>query len=114
MTEGNADVVRALLSAYRAQDREAAERLLAPDFVFTSPQDDRIDRAAYFARCFPTSERFASQEVEHVVETGEEVVLVYRYRLRSGEVYRNVEIHRVRDASIVEVQVFFGGQLPEQ
>jgi len=40
----NVDVVRACLESYVAQDRETAEQLIADDFVFTSPQDDHIDR----------------------------------------------------------------------
>ena len=39
------------------QDRDAAESLIADDFLFTSPQDDHIDRAAFFERCFPTAGR---------------------------------------------------------
>lgn len=54
----NTDAVRALFNAYRAQDRETAERLLADNLTFTSPQDDHIDRATYFQRCFPTAGRF--------------------------------------------------------
>ena len=41
------DVVRANYAAYRAQDRPACEALLAEDVVFTSPQDDHIDREAF-------------------------------------------------------------------
>ena len=48
----NTDVVRAAFAAYIAQDRQAAERLIADDFMFTSPQDDHIDREAFFERCF--------------------------------------------------------------
>lgn len=40
--------VRAFFDSYLAQDRAAAERLAAEDFVFTSPQDDHIDRATFF------------------------------------------------------------------
>jgi hypothetical protein len=36
-------------------------RLLADDYVFTSPQDDHIATAAFMASCFPTAERFATQ-----------------------------------------------------
>src|SRR5580698_9452371 len=41
----NADAVRAFSQAYLSQDRVTAERLLAEDFVFTSPQDDHIGKA---------------------------------------------------------------------
>ncbi len=35
---------RAIFKSYLAQDRNAADRLLADEFVFTSPQDDHIDK----------------------------------------------------------------------
>jgi hypothetical protein len=39
------DTVRAQFNAYRAQNLEAADRLLGDDLTFTSPQDDHIDKA---------------------------------------------------------------------
>ncbi|WP_406734014.1 hypothetical protein [Streptomyces sp. NBC_01794] len=47
-------VVEAAFRRYRSQDRAAAVPLYADDFTFTSPQDDHIDKAAFFDRCFPT------------------------------------------------------------
>lgn len=38
---------RAAYEAYVAKDRAAIERLIADDFHFTSPLDNRIDRATY-------------------------------------------------------------------
>ncbi|WP_131739145.1 nuclear transport factor 2 family protein [Actinomadura roseirufa] len=108
----NTDVVRACLESYMAQDRAAAERLIAPGFVFTSPQDDRIDRAAFFERCFPTADRFRSQEILSCVPAaGDGVFLLYEYELESGARYRNVELSTVRDGQITETQVFFGGRV---
>lgn len=43
--------------AYEDSDRSAIEPVLHPDFTFTSPQDDRIDRDTYFQRCWPGHER---------------------------------------------------------
>lgn len=107
-----AGIVRDVFAAYLAQDREAAERLLADDFVFTSPQDDRIDKAAYFARCFPTTDRLASQELlEVLAAAGDDVFVLYEYTLRTGQTYRNTEIHTVREGRVREVQVFFGGRV---
>jgi ketosteroid isomerase-like protein len=108
----NADVVRASFASYRAQDRDAAEQLIADDFVFTSPQDDHIDRAAYFERCFPTADRFRSQELLWVVPTeGDAVFVLYEYELLDGGRYRNAEVHTVRAGRVSEVQVFFGGRV---
>lgn len=108
----NADVVRACFASYLEQDRDAAEHLLADDFVFTSPQDNRIDKATYFERCFPTVSRLRSHELLEVVETeGDDVFALYEYELTAGGRYRNAEVHTVRDGGITEVQVFFGGRV---
>ncbi|MEV0649070.1 nuclear transport factor 2 family protein [Phytomonospora sp. NPDC050363] len=105
------EVVRAVFAAYRAQDRAAAEALVAPDFVFTSPQDDRIDRAAYFERCFPTADRFLTQVLLQVVPgEGDDVFVLYEYELREGGRFRNAEVLTVRGGQVAETQVFFGGR----
>lgn len=112
MLTSRTDVVRAAFDAYRAQDRDAAERLMAEQLTFTSPQDDRIDRVAYFERCFPTADRLVSQEVLELVEAGDDgVFILYEYELRTGERHRNTEFITVRDGRIVEIQVFFGGKV---
>ena len=112
MTGANEDVVRRNFASYMEGDRATAESLIAEDFVFTSPQDDHIDRAAFFERCFPTSEHFVSQELKRVATTGDDVFVMYEYQLRAtGERYRNTELLTVRDGRIVEAQVFFGGKV---
>ncbi|HEX6255294.1 MAG TPA: nuclear transport factor 2 family protein [Euzebyales bacterium] len=108
----NSDIVRATFTAYLDQDRDAADRLLADDFVFTSPQDNHIDKATWFDRCFPTVDRLASYEVLHVVPTGgDDVFVLYEYELSGGGRFRNTEVHTVRDGRVHEVQVFFGGRI---
>ncbi|KQY56396.1 MULTISPECIES: nuclear transport factor 2 family protein [unclassified Nocardioides] len=111
MTLSNTETVRAMLGAFRAQDLPTATGLLADDVTFTSPQDDHIDKATYLEVCFPTADRFTSQEVLHVVEAGDGgVFLMYEYELTTGERYRNTELITVRDGLITEIQVFFGGR----
>ena len=106
------DIVRASFDAYLAQDRDAADRLIADDFVFTSPQDDHIDKAAFFERCFPTADRFISQEILELVSAGpDNVFILYEYELKTGDRHRNTEFIRVRDGQLVETQVFFGGRV---
>jgi hypothetical protein len=60
------------IEAYLAQDADTAARLLADNFVFTSPQDDHIDKAACMERCFPTADRLVSQEILDLVPAGDE------------------------------------------
>jgi ketosteroid isomerase-like protein len=105
----NTDIVRRSFEAFRAQDRETALRLLADDYVFTSPQDDHVDKATYMERCFPTADRFVSQELLDLVESGDDVFVLYEYELETGDRHRNAEVITVRDGRIVETQVFFGG-----
>lgn len=108
----NIDTVRASTDAYRNQDLEAATRLLAENFTFTSPQDDHIDKSAYLERCFPTADRFAASEILAIVPAGDDgVFLLYEYELRNGERYRNTEYITVRNGQLVETQVFFGSRL---
>lgn len=107
----NTTVAQGLFDAYRRQDRSTAERLLADDLVFTSPQDDHIDRAAYLERCFPTADRFESQHLLYLTDLDEQHVLIaYEYELRAGGRYRNTEIITVRNGQATEIQVFFGGR----
>lgn len=106
----NDDIVRAVFNAYLAQDREAAGGLLADDLVFTSPQDDHIDKTTYFERCFPTANRLNSQKLLEVVATDTGgVFILYEYELKGGARHRNTEYITVRDGQISEIQVFFGG-----
>ncbi len=104
------ETVRANFDAYLRQDRAACEALLADGMVFTSPQDDHLDRTAFLERCFPTADRFWRHELLHVVAADERDVLVlYEYDLERGGTFRNAELITVVDGRIVEVQVFFGG-----
>jgi ketosteroid isomerase-like protein len=108
----NAATVRAVFDAYLKQDRDTMDRLLAAAFVFTSSQDDHIDKATFFDRCFPTAERLVTQEVLYVVPAGEDdVFAMYEYELKTGERHRNVELLTVRDGQVAETQVFFGGRV---
>lgn len=114
MGGSNEDVVRQNFDSYVQGDRETAERLIAADFVFTSPQDDHIDRTTFFEKCFSTRDRFDSQELQRVAAVGDDVFVMYEYQLReTGARFRNTELITVRDGSIVEVQVFFGGKVAD-
>lgn len=112
MTGTPAEVVASAFRHYRAQDRTAALPLYADDFTFTSPQDDRIGKDAFFARCFPTADRFTEQRLLRIVPADQELVFLhYEYVLADGARHRNVEAITVRDGLIRDVQVFFGGRV---
>src|ERR1044072_7019264 len=104
----NAAIARAAYMAYVMKDRAAIELLLADDFHFTSPLDNRLDRETYFRRCWPNSEVIEGFDFIHVVPDAERVFVTYEGRNTNGRRFRNTEILTIRNEHIVEVEVDFG------
>jgi len=111
-TEDAIAITRATYEAYVHKDRAAIEKLLAEDFHFTSPLDNRLDRATYFARCWPNSGTIAGFDFIHLVPHGDRVFVTYVGRTRDGHQFRNTEVVTLRDRQIVEVEVYFGWSIP--
>ena len=107
----NEDVVRETLQAYVDQDREAIEQLIAEDFHFSSPLDNRIDRDAYFRLCWPSSENMEDFEIVRLVSGGDVVFVTYIATM-GGRRFRNTEVHTLLDGKIIEVEVYFGWNVP--
>jgi ketosteroid isomerase-like protein len=107
-------IARAAYEAYAAKDCAAIEKLISEDFHFTSPLDNRIDRATYFARCWPNSEKIEDFDFINLVRDGDRVFVTYEGRRTGGERFRNTEIVTVRHGQIVEVEVYFGWSVPHK
>jgi len=105
-------VAKLCYRAYVDKDRPLIERLIADDFHFTSPLDNRINRNTYFERCWPNSANSADFNFVHLVQLGERVFVTYEGRDTSGKAFRNTEILTVRDSKLVDVEVYFGWTLP--
>jgi len=110
---GPADLARRLYAAWMSADRAEMERLLAPDFTFTSPYDDAIDRDAFFATCWPHAGSFLSLLLTDVVTgpqtDGDGLCLVtYEAGIAGGKRIRNAEAVRTADGRVRSVEVFFG------
>jgi ketosteroid isomerase-like protein len=105
-------IVRAVFAAYAAKDRVAIERLIAPDFHFTSPLDNRIDRETYFERCWPNSAGIEHFDFVRLVTGEDQVAVTYEACVAGGKRFRNTEIFTLRGDQVVEVEVYFGWSLP--
>lgn len=105
-------VARSLLDAFAAKDRDAVERLVADDLHFTSPLDNRINRATYFEVCWPNSENIDSFEILHLFEQDYQAAVTYVGRSREGKQFQNTEVMTCRNGQVVEVEVYFGWSLP--
>jgi hypothetical protein len=101
-TDARVSIARACYEAYVAKDRAAIESLLAEDFHFTSPFDNRLDRATYFARCWPNSQQIQGFEFIHLVAEGDNVFVTYEGRRTGGHRFRNTEIVTVKGPQVIE------------
>ncbi|HEY6235655.1 MAG TPA: nuclear transport factor 2 family protein [Candidatus Elarobacter sp.] len=106
-------IARAGYDAYVKKDRAAIEALIADDFHFTSPLDNRLDRATYFARCWPNSESTEGFDFIHLVADGARVFVTYEGRA-NGRRFRNTELVTVANGRITDVEVYFGWTIPHE
>ncbi len=112
MANKNVAIARRCYQAYVDKDRAALEAVIAEDFHFTSPLDNRLDRATYFERCWPNSLTIEAFDFIRLVPEGETVVVTYEGRRQRGKSFRNTEVLTLRDGKIVETEVYFGWSLP--
>jgi ketosteroid isomerase-like protein len=108
MTSAIATLVRRYFSAYETKDRQVLEGMLDGSFTFSSPLDDRINRTAYFARCWPNSRTLRRVTVEKIFEQGDEAFIRYEAESTTGKKFRNTEWFRFEGGKLMEVQVYFG------
>jgi ketosteroid isomerase-like protein len=114
MTEDTISLVRRVFDAYSAKDRAAIEAVIADDFHFTSPLDNRIDRQTYFERCWKNSEAISGFTFINLAREGDRVFVTYEGRRVSGKAFRNTEVFTVRNGQIVEIEVYFGWWIPHE
>jgi ketosteroid isomerase-like protein len=110
-------IARASYAAYAARDREAFDALLAAEFRFTSPLDNRIDRRTYFERCWPNHLSIERFDLVHVVRISgdgdlERILVTYEAKSSDRTRFRNTEIQMIRHGKILAVEVYFGWSIP--
>jgi ketosteroid isomerase-like protein len=103
------DVVRRAFEAFQSREREVFDGLLADGFSFHSQHDPDLDRDGYFERCWPNAGHMRSQEIDRVVEDGDEVFIRYQVERHDGTKFRNAELITVRDGKMARVEVYYGG-----
>jgi ketosteroid isomerase-like protein len=106
----NSDIVRRAFDAFQSRERDVFDGLLADGFSFSSPHDPQLDKAGYFERCWPNMEHMRSQDLDRVVEAGEEVFVRYQVERTAGGRFRNMELFRLRDGRIERIEVYYGAE----
>ena len=100
--------------AFERHDRSFMEENLRPDFTFTSPFDDHIDRDAYFARCWPKEPLHQKFEFVTVMQDGEKIFVAYEATMHTPNAthpaahFRNAELMTFQQGKLKSVEVFFG------
>ena len=112
MTHERIAVARAAYEAYVTKDRAAIDSVIAEDFHFTSPLDNRLDRKTYFERCWPNSKAIEGFEYVYLVADADRVFVTYEGRAAGGRRFRNTEILTIRNGKITEAEVYFGWSIP--
>lgn len=105
---GKVVIIRALFAAYLANDRKAVEDAFTDDFTFTSPFDDRIDRARYFSDCWRISDWIAQHDLERIAIDGDTAFVTYRCVSKDGKSFRNTEVFGFDGERIRSIDVYFG------
>jgi len=113
MQQDPVSVARASYDAYVRKDRAAMDAIVADDYRFTSPLDNALDRATYFERCWPNSLGLAGFDIIHATQDGERAFIVYEAHA-SGKLFRNCELHTVRNGKLIATEVYFGWDLPHK
>lgn len=113
MSEDRLRIARECYAAYVSGDRSALERHLADDLVFHSPSDVGIDRATYFARCWPNARMIGGFELTRLIDAGDEVIVSYRCTRTDGSRFCNTEVLGFAGDRIRRVEVYFGWELPD-
>jgi hypothetical protein len=103
-----ADIIRALFAAYLSNDRKAVEDSFTDDFRFTSPYDDEIDKATYFARCWKVSDWIERQTLEKILAEDDGAFVTYQCVAKGGRSFRNTEFFTFAGDKIERIDVYFG------
>lgn len=101
-------LVKSCMEAYHTKNRQLVENLLHADFTFTSPQDDHINKAAYFERCWPFSNFDPVYLFVSLMQNGDSVFVLYECETNEKKVFRNMEYIRFKDDKFIAVEVYFG------
>jgi ketosteroid isomerase-like protein len=107
-SQNKEEIIRALFAAYLSNDRNAVENRFTDDFRFTSPYDDRIDKATYFERCWRASDWIERHELERIFVEDDEAFVTYQCVTKAGRTFRNTEFLVFSGEKIKRIDVYFG------
>ncbi len=106
--------MRRLFQVFNDDDRVAAGALIADDYRFTSPMDNGIDKASFFARCWPGDHGMTDFSIDRMLAGGDTVATTFEAKTKDGVRIRTAGVNRVRNGQIFEAEAYFGWSLPHR
>jgi ketosteroid isomerase-like protein len=103
-----ATIIRAIFAAYLSNDRGAVEASFTDDFRFTSPYDDEIDKATYFANCWRVADWIERHQLERIMVEGDQAFVTYQCLAKDGKRFRNTECFSFDGDRVKRIDVYFG------
>ena len=105
-----AETIRRIFAAYLHNDRKGVEDALADEFRFTSPFDDGIDKATYFAKCWRDTGWIERQDLERIFVDGDAAFVTYQCVAKDGKSFRNTEFFVFAGDRVRSIDVYFGAE----
>lgn len=101
-------ITKEFYRAFATGDRNFVEAHLANGFTFSAPPDPLLDRAGYFACCWPGAGKGQTFNFIRLIESGDEVVVTYESKHPNGTKGRNTEILTFAGDKVAKAEVYFG------
>ncbi len=105
------NLVRQYFTAYETKNRKTLDALLSENFQFNSPVDDSLNKNTYLQSCWPSSKHIQNYVIQNLLVDGNEAVIRYECRLKSGADFRNMEHFTIVGEKIEKIDVYFGYDL---
>jgi hypothetical protein len=93
-TSSNVAVLQKYFQASTDKDRAAIEAVVDEMFRFSSPRDNRIDRATYFRRRWKVSAAIVGRKMIHMLADGDRVFVTYELAFTESRATRHYVTQR--------------------
>ena len=105
------EVVRKYYAAWETKDWHAVDTLLADDFTFSSPLDDRISKSDFKTGCWDTQIAYIDRfDLNQLLATDNDAFVMYVCHTANGKTFQNVEYFQFRKDQVTAVRCYFGGK----
>jgi len=101
-------LIKKYFAAYESNDRKTIGELLSEEFRFSSPDDPDIDKATYFKKCWPFSEKAKFYKIEKLIEEDDNAFVQYQCETITGNKFKNTEFFKIKASKIIKVEVYYG------